>query len=246
MGKDVALHLETVLSCSGAGCPGVRDGHVVNNWKTGTPPRGITIRPWKNSLADVELVVIGQNPGNADPFERALNADHELVEHRAELLGRSLTGAMPYIDYWIEVDRLLNALFTNGASRTLLAAEGYYCQHGSAEPHPEGVRRVLDHCSEQHLAKQLRAVKEAARQAPLIVGLGRHVREWWNRSAWRVEFRFVAAQHPSGNNPRWRELFSTEEPTTLSPLIVEAWTTFQTTSKTSIDLWRSRSGTYVP
>lgn len=243
MGEDVARQLEVVLSCSGAGCPGVRDGHILKDWKTGTPPRGLTIRPWTRALADVELVVIGQNPGDADPFERAVNADHELHPDRAELLGRWLTGAMPYIPYWVEVDRLLEALFAGGASKTVVAMEGYYCQHRSGDPPPKSVREVFDHCSKQYLDQQLRIVKEAAQRKPLVVGLGLHVREWWTRSEWRDEFRFVAAQHPSGSNPRWNQLFATTDPKRLMPEIATAWQTFQSEQAQSIDLWRCRSET---
>lgn len=246
MGKDVARHLETVMACSGAGCPGVRDRKVVNNWQTGTPPRGLTIRPWASSLADVELVVIGQNPGNADPFERAVNADHALAEHRAELLGRWLTAAMPYITYWVEVDRLLDALFQGGSAKTVLAVEGYYCQHGSSEPAPDDVRQIFDHCSERHLAHQLSAVKEQAASPPIVVGLGRHVREWWRSSTWRTEFRFVAAQHPSGNNPRWRDLFAPDDPTVLAPFVAQAWRRFESSEEQSVDLWHSRNGSFIP
>jgi hypothetical protein len=142
-------------------CPGMLDGSVAHDTAQGVLPRGLFVRPADASPAAIEVVVLGQNPGRCNAFERAL-ARHlfrtDPPASAVETLNGVLLEAMSEIRYWKKIDQLLNALWSGGTRKPLLSLELAYCQ--TAEHCAGPSKAAYQFCSARYLRRHLAALQD--------------------------------------------------------------------------------------
>lgn len=185
----------------------------------GIYPRGLFMQPAAADVEDVTAVVLSQNPGAADLFERWA---HRLVSRIStasqfdelwDLLGESAAE----IGHYAKIQSLLRLLWADAADRSFLFAEVVYCQDASSSRKPNDKTYV--HCAQQHLEPQLAEVPDNT----LVLCLGDRAAAWFASYPNRERFRWLQLEHPSGKNRHWKKLFVNGD---LSAHARAAWTSF--------------------
>ena len=199
-------------------CPGLEGKRVENAPEKGIHPRGLFL--WRNdgdvgSVEDVSVVVVSQNPGRADLFERWANRllprDHHRgrFEETSSLLAKECTR----IPHYARLARLLQHLWSDLDRRTVLFAEVVYCQ-SAADKKPN--RKTYAFCGAVHLEPQIELVGDGA----TVICAGAQVAKWFRSSKHAARFRWVQAEHPSGKSMEWPRLFAGDG---LDPSVSARW-----------------------
>lgn len=173
----------------------------MNDPSNGRPPRGFFIRPRGRSLSDVEVVVIGQNPGAAGGFLKRLLVGRD---ERFDIMADAVVAAAPDEPYYVGIDLLVESLWPDGRERVLLATEVVYCESRRV-PHANKpgeetampLDAVVPFCAARHLEQQLAAVPSEV----TVICNGKIARNWFQGWAYRTDFKglWLAVDHSSGS-----------------------------------------------
>ena len=177
-------------------CPGVQQRSVVNEPARGIIPRGMIVNPPDSPLDEIELVVLGQNPGQSNSFKRHLYMclqRNESSEALYEETNQALIDSFPELPYWRNITSLLGALWPQGDAKRMLALEVAYCEnaHGITDPG----KATLDYCSSRHLERHL----EMLRDGTFVLCVGGVAGAWFGHYGRRQKFRWFVADHLSGD-----------------------------------------------
>lgn len=218
-----------VLNCDGGGgaCPGLGEQLVVNEPAEGRPPRGFFVRPRGRRLADVEVVIVGQNPGRAGGFERHLNRVVLGRADRFDIMADAVAAATADEPYWVGLDLLLRNLWPDGRERVVLAAEVVYCESrrvpNAKKPGMMSMPldRVVPFCTGLHLEHQLALVPKVV----TVICNGKIATDWFRAWAVRADFKgaWLAVDHSSGSYT-FKSLFENKK---LRPSVQKNWERFQ-------------------
>jgi hypothetical protein len=137
---------------------GLQCAGVANSPPDGRPPRGLILEHENRNLHSDGVIVVGQNPGKAAPWEKALYVQHG-VGYRQQLL--AWDGGVREVDYFVRIRELLALLGLNGS---VLWTDVAKCE-GKRPP-----AATLRCCAEQFLRREL---LEVPMQWPVVAaGLG--------------------------------------------------------------------------
>ena len=186
-----------------ASCPGVRNQMVRNDVTGGTPPRGLFIRPSHLRAEDVKLVLLGQNPGRASGFERALNrtfaeSDRERLFER---IHESWFDGLSDIEYALKLDRLATELLSQETTNGVILAEVAFCESLPGVNFPG--RDTLAFCSSQFLD---RLAHELPAGTPWVC-IGAPARDWMQGPGNEGRFRWAWVEHVTGSWGTYRSMF---------------------------------------
>jgi hypothetical protein len=177
-------------------CPGVMAGLVVNEPERGVFPRGFHVKPPDASPKEIELVVLGQNPGRCDSFARHLYQSLDkltLDDQFFEVTNQALIEAYWELPYWKNIGRLLNALWPEGSEKPMLSLEVAYCENAPIVTSPGDA--TFKYCSSRHLEYHLKALRDDT----YVLCVGKVAGKWFARFPGRGRFRWFVADHLSGS-----------------------------------------------
>lgn len=216
-----------VMDCDGGDgdCPGLRDGLIVNRPLDGIPPRCFFIRPRGRTLEEVQVVIIGQNPGSVGAFERRFNGMVRTSRDRFERTAEAMVESTRQEKYYVALDRLLDSLWPpKGREQVVLFTEIVYCE-SKLVPDKKNpwkakaakLEPVVPFCTELHLEKQLAAVPRDV----TVICNGNIAAYWFAKWAAATEFKgqWFSVGHSSGS-PTFKSLF---EHGKLKPEVLRRW-----------------------
>lgn len=199
-------------------CPGIRAKTVLNDPANGVPPRGLFLRPATAALVDVQLVILGQNPGAAGGFERVLN--RFLYAQNADELFESVHAATIEatwdIEYWKRLDTLARGLVGSGELPIVLGLEVAFCQTVAGERWPGSA--TMKFCSRTHLAP---IAKEIPDGTPWLC-VGGPARDWFQEADLSRRFPWAWTEHVTGTRGTYRAMV--EKSGSLKARVKSAWT----------------------
>lgn len=197
---------EQITACPARSrCPGILQGRLVNDPVNGVPPRGLFVRPCTARLEQVEVVVLGLNPGRADPPEQSI-LRKAAEKHRDRLYRYIHTETviqMKRWKYWQRMDTVLRQLGYEPGLNVVLAAEIVFCECAPPPPPPPGQRkkkrvrvgrRAINFCSDLYVDKLLPHLPHGT---PVIC-VGGDARDWIRRSRWNEHFHWAWMDHITG------------------------------------------------
>ena len=182
-------------------------------------PRGIFVWPPDRDLADVELVILGENPGRAPAVERALytllNERYPWESSSTDAI-RKLSTLISVDDwehggsYWRNALLLARALYPaaqqgppSGFQCTVAGMEIAYCQSPDPKPGWKHHWPALTACAKRHLADHMAATRKEA----IVMCLGGAARYFMDQHGGGR--RWFSVDHLSGS---WGSLFRLIQP----------------------------------
>jgi uracil-DNA glycosylase len=217
------------------GCDAVDKGILEMKREAGIFPRGLFVWPPEKDLADVDLVILGENPGRAPLAERAmymlLDERHSWQIEPTAALGR-LSALLATGDweesgsYWRNAVRLVCALYPSGAHNrpvgfpcTVAGMEVAYCQSPASKVAGKAHWDAITLCAGKHLSEQMALVSKDA----IVMCLGGPAR-YWMASQPKQGRRWFWIDHLSGSWGALYRLIRIEDGAPrLWPCVEEEW-----------------------
>jgi hypothetical protein len=215
-----------ITTCSaGESCPDIKRGVVTNDVADGIPPRGLFIRPSSARLEEVDVIILGLNPGRADDNEKRLlrDAANRIPDQLFRVVHAETICQMHRWRYWQHMDDLLRHLGLPTQSTVVLAAELVFCE--CVRPSirkgklwkPRVGARAIRFCTTRYLHSLLEQVPATA----VILCVGARARDWVRHSRWNDKFRWAWVKHITGSWGTFSRMFGPDGK--VKPQVTRAW-----------------------